>query len=111
MEFDQWSLAYRAEERVAGIGPAPDGWPEAADLDRPAEALLRLLGDRVEVVRIGGADDQHVDIVRYRPEFALVARGPRSMDECAFDTRHDSKRVGEYRQRPIGHRAGRSVDE
>jgi len=76
MQLHERPFAHRSEERVAGVGPPPTGWPDAADVDRPAETALRMTGDLVEVVRVDGADDQHVDIVRYWSGLALVARGP-----------------------------------
>jgi hypothetical protein len=65
VEFHQWPLAYRLEEQITGIGPAPDGGPDTADLDRPAEALLCLLGHIVQL--------------------ALVACGPRSIMDALTD--------------------------
>jgi hypothetical protein len=62
---------------------------------------LRLLRDPVEVVLVGGADHQHVDVVRYRS--GLVARGPRPVNERAVHPGYPGQRVGEHRKGPVGH--------
>lgn len=56
------------------------------DVDLAAEALLGSSGRVVDVVAVGAADDEHVDVVRWRSAVTVVAGGPRPENVDRLDT-------------------------
>lgn len=71
-------------------------WPEKPVLSRPR--------DVVQVVTIGGAGNEHVNVSRKRPRLTAVPGGPRPVNEGSVNPRLRGEQVSQHRQWPVRNR-------
>ena len=75
-DLDQWPLPDGGQEGVIRVRLGPGGGADAADVDGPPELVLGRSRYFFEVVAVGGADDDHVDVVGDRARFPFSTVRP-----------------------------------
>jgi len=79
----------RLEEGVGWAGDIPGFRPDSPNVDRPVKRPLCLLDHFVQVVKIGRADDENIDVGRGRARLASITRAmllPSRASPCTWKT-------------------------
>ncbi len=84
--LDKWSTSDFAKERVVGRR-SPLRWRSDRDLDRAIQLVLDAVRGFVDVIPVGIADHQDVEVTRRRPPLARLSGRPRAEDVHLLDVR------------------------